>query len=201
MAKERMMAIVIGGLMLFSVAGFAFMGVGRFGRGNENQQSGLQTIMNEYLTSEQVAGILRTGRVVIRDVYANNCTSCIITDAELKLFANQFSGYIVLEQVAIEPDNTTIVDENGYIRFEMLSPTGEIIALGDEEISQENLIEIFCDISAVQPRDCMLRDIAPIAQPTTEPDAGNETLNDTAAGINGSAGTGINKTNGSEGTV
>jgi hypothetical protein len=167
MMKERMMAILIGGLMLLSVVGFALMGIGRF-TDDGNQPVQVPNVMNEYLSGEQVSSILRTGRVLIRDVYTKECADCASKDIALELFTNSFPGMITLEEVMIEADNTTTVDESGYVKFEMISPTGEIIDLGDKNITQESLTEMFCDISAYQPRECLLRDITnqqPIIQP------------------------------------
>jgi len=184
MMKERMMAIVIGGLMLFSVVGFALMGLGRF-TDTGNGAVEVPIIMNEYLSGEQMSSILRSGRVLIRDVYTAGCTECSSNDAALEIFVNSFNGIVILEEVMIEPENTTVVDDKGYVKFEMISPTGEIIDLGDKEISQESLTDMFCDISAVQPRECLLRDIA-TQKPFVPEGAANETgMNET--GTNGRA--------------
>jgi len=181
MMKERMMAILIGGLMLFSVAGFALMGVGRFAD-NGNQAPQVPTIMKEYLTGEQISSILRTGRVLIRDVYTVDCVDCKSNDATLEIFANSFSGLVVLEEIMVEPDNETTVDGNGYVKFEMISPTGDIIELADKEINQENLTDMFCEISAIQPKECLLRSITnqqPAIQPLDQNKTNaNETGND-----------------------
>jgi hypothetical protein len=183
MMKERMMAIVIGGLMLFSVAGFALMGLGRF-VDDGNKPVEVPNVMNEYLSGEQMSSILRSGRVLIRDVYTKDCTDCASMDVMLELFTNSFSGMIVLEEVMIEPDNTTAVDEGGYVKFQMISPSGDVIDLGDKNITQESLTDMFCDISVIQPKECLLRDIAN-QQPPVKP--GN-TTNQT--GMNGTAGNG-----------
>ena len=176
MMKERMMAILIGGLMLFSVAGFALMGMGRF-IDDGNQPAQVPNIMNEYLTGEQVSSILRSGRVLIRDVYTRDCTDCMSKDVTLEIFVNSFPGLVVLEKAMIEPGNTTVVDEMGYVKFEMLSPTGEIVELGDKNITHEDLTVLFCEVSAIQPKECLLRDIAN-QQPLDEPE-----INDTVDNV------------------
>jgi hypothetical protein len=174
MMKERMMAILIGGLMLFSVAGFALMGIGRFvDDGDEPVQ--VPNVMNEYLSGEQVSSILRSGKVLIRDVYISNCSDCASKDVTLELFVNSFPGLLVLEEAAIEPDNTTFVDSSGYVKFQMISPTGEVIDLGDKNITQEALTDMFCDISAIQPKECLLMDIGTIEVPLVPGNATNQT--------------------------
>jgi len=185
--KERMAAIVIGGLLVFSVVGYAFIGMGRFG-GSGEQQVQVPSVMNEYLSAEQVVSVLRTGRVLIRNVYTSDCTECMANDAVLEIFVNSFEGFAILEEVMIEPDNHTLVDDMGYVKFEMVSPTGEIQDLREVGLTQENLTEAFCEISAVKPRACLLSEIGSqplppsISSPATEPEgfsSANGTLNGT----------------------
>ena len=176
MMKERMMAIVIGALMLFSVAGFALMGLGRFADSG-NQPVEVPNVIEAYLSGAEVSQILRSQRVLIRDVYTKNCTQCPINDATLEMFVNSVAGNVVLEKVMIEPDNTTTVDENGYVKFEMISATGDIVELSGKELDQENLMDMFCDISLIQPKQCLLRDIVSGDDDVTEAtgDEGNTT--------------------------
>lgn len=166
MMKERIAAIVLGGIMLFSVAGFALMGVGRI---TPNNNQGFELVINKYLANEEAASILRTGRVLIRHVYSSQCSDCMTDAVTLQIFINKFQGYIVLEDVLIEPDNTTIVDDDGYVKFEMISPTGDITDLHDVELDDENLTDLFCDITAVQPNECVLRDVVSPVRPPQPP--------------------------------
>jgi hypothetical protein len=158
MLKERMMAILIGGLMLFSVAGFAMIGLGRFAT-NGDEPLQIPTAVDRVLTAEEVSIVLRNGRVLIRNVYTADCTTCAMDSATLELFVNIFKGYIILESVMAEPDNFTSVDKDGRIKFEMISPTGDIVDLNEIELNQEGLTDRFCDISVIQPRECLLRDV------------------------------------------
>lgn len=180
MMKERMMAIIIGGLLLFSVAGFALMGIGRF-VDNGDEPVEVPNVMNEYLSGEQVSSILRSGKVLIRDVYSTNCTNCAAKDVTLELFVNSFPGLLVLEEIAIEPDNTTHVDSNGYVKFQMISPTGEVIDLGGKNITQEALTDMFCDISAIQPKECLLRGIGETEVPIVPNNTADQTDDNNAS--------------------
>ncbi len=156
MMKERLAAIVIGGIMLLSVAGFAIMGLGRFA--GSNQQTEIPFIFNEVLDSSQLSGILRTGRIVIRDIHEQGCVQCNANSNELEVLTNTFKGYIVLESVSVNPENYT-VDEDGYVKFEMISPSGDIMDLGGRDINQTMLTDMFCDISVIQPKECLLREV------------------------------------------
>ena len=158
MMKERMAALVIGGLMLFSVAGYAIMGIGRFV--DNAPRNEIPTVMNKYLSSDELLSILRTGRVVIRSVHSSDCRECASRDASLEVFARGFQGYVVLEKASIDTSNMTDVSDSGYVKFQMVSPTGDIAELEGKEITQNMLTDIFCDITAVQPKECLLRDIA-----------------------------------------
>jgi hypothetical protein len=158
MMKERLAAIVIGSIMLFSVAGFALNGLSGFVNPG-NQPVEVPTVIENHLTSEQVLSILRSGRVLIRNVYTSECSVCPTNNVDLEIFANRFSGFVVLEKALVEPDNFTVPDQDGYVKLEMVSPTGEILDLRDAEKDVEGLTDMFCDISAVQPRECLLRDV------------------------------------------
>jgi hypothetical protein len=156
MMKERIAAIVIGGIMLLSVAGFAIMGLGRFAG---NQETEIPYVVNKVLDNSQLSGILRTGRIVIRNIYEQGCIECITNSNDLEIFTNTFKGYIVLESVSVNPENYT-VDEDGYVKFEMISPTGDIVDLKEYDLDQETLADIFCEISVMQPQECLLREVS-----------------------------------------
>jgi len=159
MEKERLMAIFIGGVMLLSMAGFAVIGLTRFDDSDSGQVQ-VPGVVKEQLTSEKLISALRSGRVVIRNVYTSNCTACLSRNVDLELFVNGMKGYLVLEEALIKPDNYTEVDGNGIVKFEMVSPTGEIQSLKNMSLSMDSLFDVFCRISAVKPRDCLLRDMA-----------------------------------------
>lgn len=148
MMKEKIAAIIIGLIMILSIAGFAFMST----EPAQPQQGGPQIdyISNTVLTPEQKVAVLRAGRVLVEDLYPLNCTECATATGQLRAFAQQYGQFLVLETAAI-PDNATRI-------FQMIGSGGQIRDL--QNISIENdLMNVFCEIAVVQPRDCLLRNI------------------------------------------
>ncbi len=142
--KERMFAIVIGLLMVGSAAGYAFMSV--VPQGPNIPQ--IDTIVNRELTVNEQIIVLRTGRVLIENFYAENCTYCMERNSVLEKFAKRLDGFVVLENVL---GNETKLD--------MIGVNGKIIPINNESISDEELFDTFCSIALKQPKECLLREV------------------------------------------
>ncbi len=143
--KERYMAIFIGAILIFSMAGFAF--TSSILRTPAVQQVQIPNIIERPLKPEEVVFVLRTGRVLVRNYYSEEQPYLNILDN----FADKFKDYIVFEKVSVA--------ENETERFEMIGRTGEIKDLGNETISEETLMDIFCDYAILQPKECLMREI------------------------------------------
>lgn len=146
---ERLMAIFIGFIMIGSIIGFAMMNTAPV---NTAQRSDISHIVKGPLDNEKVVFILRMGRVLIRDWYRENCTECKEDLKVLENFANTYKDYVVLEEVEIPPNDTLIQE-----KFEMIGREGKIRKL--ENITQESLVNTFCEIAMVQPKECLLKEI------------------------------------------
>jgi len=145
MARERAMAIFIGLIMIFSVGGFALSYAGR----NVNPpRNTIPTIVERELNPEEVVSVLRSGRVLIENFYTENCSGCVERNAVLENFANSLDGFVVLEEVKA---NET--------KLQMIGTGGKIVSLENESITEDNLMDIFCDIAIAQPNECLLREI------------------------------------------
>lgn len=150
MDRKAVMAVVIGLLMIFSVAGFAISGLRITGQSTEpQQQQGLPSVVDRFLSPQEVALVLQQGRVVIESIYPEDCTECQAADGELRVFASKYTGFLVLESVATEPGT-------GLRKLQMTSSRGEVIPL-QGTLTQETLLETFCDAAIVKPRECLLR--------------------------------------------
>jgi len=145
MAKERLMAIFIGLIMILSVGGFA---VSYAGRTITPPKNTIPNVVERELNPEEVVSVLRSGRVLIEDFYTKNCTICTENNAVLESFADKFKDFVVLEKVVA--NETTV---------QMIGVGGKIVKLGNENITKENLMDIFCDIAITQPNECLLREI------------------------------------------
>ncbi len=149
MRKEHAMAIFIGLLMVLSVAGFAISGI-RFNPASK--PADVPTIVNQLLSKEQFRSILLSGKTIIQYHYPMNCSACSETGQALEEFANSKAESLVLEEFSIQSNET--------LKFQMVSPTGEIKDLsGEALINQTVLLDSFCKISYVQTKECLLREI------------------------------------------
>jgi len=169
MDKERIGAIFVGAIMIFSIAGFATTGL-TFTKSNDNQQEeySLPTIVSRPFTGREKAIILNSGRVVIESVYNKDCGECKQKNMEITTFTSSLEGFIYLSSV----ENST---EEGFEKFQMIGSRGEIIDLENEEITPENLIDLYCDISIVQPRECLLKEYISEEPPEANETPGNDT--------------------------
>jgi len=140
--QERTAAIFIGLIMLFSVGGWAIMSIVPQDTGPEYT---ISTIVTYELSNEEVIFVLQNGMVLIEYFYLHNSTDYINELPTLESFANQFEGFIVLEEVS---GNVT--------RFDMIGLNGQIVNLEGIELNYDNLFETFCTIAIAQPPECLL---------------------------------------------
>ena len=143
--KERYMAIFIGAILIFSIAGFAFNSTTL--RTPAEQSVQIPSIVEKPLTPEEVIFVLRTGRVLIRNYYSEEPPHLQAVES----FAGKFSDYMVFEKVRVEANQTR--------KFEMIGRTGEIKDLSNETINEETLMDLFCDYAILQPKECLMREI------------------------------------------
>ena len=145
MKKERTMAIFIGLIMLTSLIGFA-LNSAIYQQGNQTQGPQIPSMVDRELTTDEIVYVLRTGRVLIENFYADNCSECLDRNTVLQSFTSKYSDFVVLENVASA--NETML--------QMVGSSGKIVDLVNESITENNLLHIFCDVSIVQPQQCLL---------------------------------------------
>ena len=92
--------------------------------------------------------ILRTGRVVIEDIYEANCTECLENNAFLESFFSRFSDYVVLQIAEGNETSVKIIGAGGVIRD-----------ITDMEFNDSNMIDVFCETAIAQPKECLLNQI------------------------------------------
>ena len=143
--RERIYAIIIGAVMIFSMAGFAMYSI--VPTSKQTQAIEMPAVVNRQLTIEEKLSLLRSGKTLIENYYKEGCIDCLERNAVLESFANKMSGFLVLSEAV---ENETV--------FQMTSPTGKITEL-NENITEPELLDIFCDVSYVKPTPCLLREI------------------------------------------
>jgi hypothetical protein len=144
MRGERLMAIVIGLIMIFSMLGFAATSIVVNPTGQQTVE--IQPVVRSGLDKDMKIFILRTGRVLIEHFYPAGCQECMEMNAMLEVFASQFSGFVVAELVEV-PENETM--------FQAIGSAGRITELS-YNMTQQDLMGIFCGIAIKQPRECLL---------------------------------------------
>jgi len=151
MKKEMLFTFVVGAIMLFSVAGFAMSGLRLTGdaTNDQGQQYEIPVIVDRLLLPQEKALILNYGKVLIENIHDIDCDECKSRDAELEMFANKYANFLVLESVE--------TNETSSWKFQMVGGSGQIIDLGKEEITQENLLGLFCQAAVIKPKECLLK--------------------------------------------
>ncbi len=108
----------------------------------------IENVYTEPLTGKEKVTILRSGRMLIEYLYIpgeESMEKIPVYDS----FAGRFSDFIVLEKVEVSDANQTL--------DQMISPTGDVIPLGN--VTEAQLIDVFCDNTFVQPKECLLMSI------------------------------------------
>ena len=145
-AKQRLMAIFIGFIMVASMVGFAMMSYRPEGPGPVI----LPDVLNRTLTPEERVGILRSGKVLIEYFYNGTCIECVEKEGMYRNFAGsrEFKGYLILSHG---------IAENETMDW-MLNLDGTRIDL-DNVNSTKELRELFCDVAIIKPNICILQEI------------------------------------------
>ncbi len=141
---KTVFAIVIGVLMVTWAVALALS----FNIKTSDQSLQIKDVYDRPLTVQEKIGILRAGRVLIEYLHNGTQYSAGRT-AEYQNFAARLQGFIVLETFEVSQANQTL--------DQMISPNGDIVLLYN--VTADQLMDVFCDNSAVQPRDCLLRSI------------------------------------------
>jgi hypothetical protein len=148
MAKERLIAIFIGLIMIMSVAGFALMSAMNQGVDNSNKEFNIPAVMTRELTAEETVYVLNyEGRAIMEYFYQENCTDCSEKMASLESFANRMAEFLVLQEVV---GNET--------SLQILGSQGRIVDMSNMTLSEGNLMNTFCDVAIAQPQECLMRE-------------------------------------------
>ena len=162
MGREKLMAVIVAFVMIGSIGGFAFSFIGISPQNpsqnsNNPQQTINSSVIERELTSREVSLILQAGGIIIENFYLSDCQQCEEGNRILEDFAIKFGRFIILSQVPIEPISTAQGDTEEKLR--MLAGTGQIVDLDRTNITENYLLDTFCEISQVQPAECLLRQI------------------------------------------
>ncbi len=141
--KERIAAIFLGLIMVTSLAGFAAMNIITPESGTYQR---IPPVVDRELTPEEKIFVLRTGRVLLEGYFSENCTECAEVIMLGETFANGFSDYFVFEKI-----------RGNETRLQIIGQEGEIREL-ETNITEDGLLDVFCEIAILQPKECLLRE-------------------------------------------
>jgi len=108
----------------------------------------IESVYTELLTGQEKVAILRTGKVLIEYLYIPGPES-IDNKALYENFVAQFKDFAVLQAVEVSAGNETM--------NQMIASDGDIISL--DNVTAANMLDVFCDNTIVQPKECLLRSI------------------------------------------
>ncbi len=142
--KQRVFSLFIGIMMITWVVGIAMSST------IQSSQQGLiiQNVYDRVLTANEKITILRSGRVLIEHLYTGTHES-LEKKAAYENFVARFKDFVVLETVEVEQENQTV--------DQMINPNGDIIPM--DNVSAGQLVDVFCDNTLFQPKECLLRSI------------------------------------------
>ncbi len=166
--------------MAFGTAGFAFLSSTSFSPTNPTQQQSteLPAIVERALTPAELSLALRQGKVVFRSSHSSSCAACASADASIERFALQYRLFTLFEKQVDPLDNSS--------RLDAIGGSGRIVDLSNQTLTQDALLDQFCSLAPLQPRECIARSIAATPPPTSEPEnqtnetTANQTANTTA---------------------
>lgn len=142
--KQTGMGLFVAFIMIFAMVGYAF-----YFQGDDNTQNTVQIphIVNRTLIPEEKTYVLRTGRVLIEDLYSPDSQESMDKKASLEAFAEQNQQYVVLETIEVPANETKI---------QAIGANGDITPL--DNFTQADLMERFCLIAILQPKACLLEE-------------------------------------------
>ncbi len=150
MMKERAIAVFFGLIMISSVLGYAITNI-NWGNNAGNTPVDVPSVTDKALTRDEFRSVLLSGKSIIQNHYLVGCTDCDATNALLESFAEDMTGFLVIEQFGVQFENDT--------KLQIVSSDGKITELGNGAIDQASLLDTVCEVSYVQPKRCLLRGI------------------------------------------
>ncbi len=148
MAKERLIAIFVGLVMIMSAAGFALNSAMNQGTTNTSPAINIPAIVTRELTAEETVYALNyEGRAIIEYFYQENCTDCSEKTVALESFANRMGEFVVLQEMV---GNET--------SLQILGSQGRIVDMSNMTLSEGNLMDTFCEVAIAQPTECLMRE-------------------------------------------
>jgi len=150
---NRVIAILIGILMLGSTATYALIQAFNYFGTNKQQNTNLPSsyIVQEQLTDTQEQTIISQYKTVVQFYYSPDCLDCIRQRNILENFVNQNKGQIYLEEIQIK---------NQTLQNIIMKSYKDTIKLSNA--NQNDIENAFCDVLLQPPALCALRSLTAV---------------------------------------
>lgn len=148
MKKSAIIGIFFIVLMLGSTIAYSIMSAIRTPQSQDETKLPDTNIIDYNLTANQEEILLQNGRVIARFTYSINCLECLQQKSYLESFAKQYSDQIFLEEIK----DATV--QNSTLAVNSLRGSDTLT-----NITQENVLNVFCDLMLQPPVDCVLRKV------------------------------------------
>lgn len=146
-SKRMVTSIFIVAVMVFSTVAYA--AIQAIGPTFAVPQNPLDTtyFVNRTLTAPEKVYILRTGRMLIENLYNESGGEI----KELQDFVAKHPSYVFLEQAQIS--------ENETVELKVIGIEGKIKGLDPSNITESSLFDLLCEFGMRKPIECTLREM------------------------------------------
>lgn len=135
-------------LMLGSTIAYSIMSAIRTPQ-NEGETKLPETNIIDYeLNAKQKELLLQKGIVLAKFTYNINCLECLQQKSYLESFARQYSNQIFLEEIINATVQNSTLTVNSLRGYDILT-----------SVTQENILDVFCELMLQPPVDCALRKV------------------------------------------
>lgn len=151
MKKSALIGIFFIVIMLGSTIAYSVISAVRFPQ-TTDKTNGIPTdtnVINYELTSQQQDILIQNGEVIAKYTYKINCLECTQQKSYLESFAGKHSDQVFLEIISgnVTAQNSTL-DVNSLRGSNTLT-----------NVTQENILSVFCELMLSPPVDCALRKV------------------------------------------
>jgi hypothetical protein len=133
--------------MLGSTIAYSILSAIRTPQTNETKLPETNIIDYE-LTPQQEELLLQNGKVVAKFIYSLTCLECLQQKSYLESFAKQYSNQIFLQEITNATAQNSILTVNSLRGYEALT-----------NVTQENILDVFCELMLQPPVECALRKV------------------------------------------
>lgn len=136
-------------LMLGSTVAYSVISAIRVSQPGEETSLPETNVIDYELSASQEKLLLQNGKVIAKFAYGVSCWECPQQKSYLESFARQYPNQIFLEEIA---GNATV--KNSILTFNSIRGYETLT-----NITQENILDVFCELMVQPPVDCALRNI------------------------------------------